>query len=92
MDAFPHIADEMKTRYIQRRHGDLAALEKALQEKDESVFNRVGHQLKGNAPTFGYDDLAEIARRMETASPVNDFAQAEALVAELREWLAKHSA
>lgn len=59
------IPKEARQKYIERRRSDLENCKKALQEKDFEILARVAHQIKGNASTFGYDELSEIAVELE---------------------------
>lgn len=59
---------ELYQNYHKRRKADLERLRKAAQENDVEPFNTLGHQLKGNAPTYGYDKLAELGIQMEALS------------------------
>ena len=56
---------ELYRNYHQRRKADLERLKNAMVENDAEPFKALGHQLKGNAPTYGYDDLATIGIEME---------------------------
>lgn len=59
------IPPEAKAKYLQRRKKDLADCQTALETLDYEIFIRIGHQLKGNATTFGFDPLATIGVRLE---------------------------
>lgn len=59
---------ELYQNYHKRRKADLERLRQAAQNNDVEPFNTLGHQLKGNAPTYGYDDLAELGKKMEALS------------------------
>lgn len=59
------IPKEALEKYIERRRVDLENCKQALEKKDFEVLARVGHQIKGNAATFGYEELGEIAIALE---------------------------
>lgn len=59
------IPKEARQKYIERRRLDLENCKHALEKRDFEVLARVAHQIKGNASTFGYDELSEIAIDME---------------------------
>lgn len=65
------IPKEARQKYIERRRTDLENCNKALQQRDFEFLSRIAHQIKGNASTFGYDDLGSIAIQLE------EFAQAK---------------
>lgn len=81
------IPDDMRKKYVGRRAQDLASLSLALESSDFDPFFRVGHQLRGNAETFGYDLLADLGERMEAASTSRDRSEAEQCLKVLRQWL-----
>lgn len=88
MSASPLIPEEMRRQYVQRRKTDLSKLIDALAQKDLEVFHRIGHQLKGNASTYGYMDLESIGIRLEEIKSLDDSTEASDLLAEFRAWLA----
>ena len=69
------IPQEMIAKYIERRKQDYADCLTALGKEDYETFLRIGHQLKGNAASFGFDDLGLIAVEMEKAAKVRDLSQ-----------------
>ena len=71
------IPDSLKQQYIERRKVDLQKLEAALKQSDFSVVIRVGHQLKGNAVTFGFDELEMIGVALEGAGDAADLKAAQ---------------
>lgn len=80
------IPEEMRRQYIYRRRGDLAKLMDAASRSDAEPFHRIGHQLKGNAATYGYVDLEAIGIRLEDMQTF-DSQTAEALIREFQDWL-----
>ena len=83
----PKISDDMKLRYLQRRKSDLASLAQAFDSGDYEMFAMVGHQLKGNATTFGFDDLEKIARELEAAGKTESRDEARRSLDSLEQWL-----
>ncbi len=78
---------EIRERYLKRRQQDLESLRTTLKNRTLTEFARIGHQIKGNAASFGYKDLEQIAVRMETAEANQDFVLAEQQVAAFEKWL-----
>lgn len=74
------IPDEMKAKYIERRKQDYVNCIEALAKSDFDTFIRIGHQLKGNAASFGYDDLGVIATDLEKAAKNQDLTQIKTLM------------
>ena len=81
------IPDEMRKKYVDRRAQDLAQLETALVGRDFDLFYKVGHQLRGNAETFGYAELATLGEAMEALAEAKDGTAAEECLTKLRDWL-----
>lgn len=75
----PH---EMKVVYIQRRKSDLVECNKALEAGDFSFLEKVGHQVKGNAQSFGFDQLSPIGIELEDAAKSKDLNRAKLIVKE----------
>ena len=84
---FDILPPEMYITYLERRKVELAKLRQAAAEGRTDDFKVVGHQLKGNAPSYGFEDLAVIARKLElvTADTLNT--DGEALLKEYEQWL-----
>lgn len=79
---------EMYETYLQRRSAELKRLEQAITEGKVEDFKVVGHQLKGNAPSYGFEDLAEIAKNLEKINAENLKTEGPNLLNEYRNWLA----
>lgn len=82
------IPDEMRKKYLERRRRDIEELTTASAAEDTAPFIKVGHQLKGNALTFGYQELAEVGARMEEAGNQANWVVARECLQSLRSWLA----
>jgi HPt (histidine-containing phosphotransfer) domain-containing protein len=57
---------EMISTYLQRRFTDIELLRKGLETNSVEAFHRIGHQVMGNARSYGFDNLEPIANRMES--------------------------
>lgn len=66
------ISQEAHQKYIERRRLDLESCKNALDKKDFEILARIAHQIKGNASTFGYDELKKIAMDMEKQALAKD--------------------
>ena len=73
--------------YLQRRAFDVEILQKSLAENSVKEFNRIGHQLIGNAPSFGFDELVPIASQMEDLTPAQLSTQGSDLIRQFKLWL-----
>ena len=80
----PH---EMYVMYVTRRANDHQTLSQALTTNDVSSFKKIGHQMKGNASTFGFDELVGLAKRMEAIDDKNIGQNGPPIVEELKSWV-----
>lgn len=71
------IPEEARQKYLERRWQDLESCRKALSARDFECFATVGHQIKGNAATFGFDELTPIAINMENFGLAKDVKKLE---------------
>ena len=85
------LPEDLRKRYLARRHQDACDCISKLTNLDWAYFERLGHQLKGNAPSFGYDELQEIALRIETHAKKRDRFNLEATLEEFRSWVANQT-
>ena len=81
------IPPEAKAKYIQRREKDLSDCQMALENLDYDIFIRVGHQLKGNATTFGFDPLAGIGVRLEDFGKEKNLSEIKKAVSDFQVFL-----
>ena len=59
---------ELRRKYIERRWADLKKCHDALAINDFSFLINLGHQMKGNAATYGFEKLGIIAEQIEIFS------------------------
>lgn len=82
---------EMRQKYLLRRSKDLEALRVSSTQRSLEEFIRIGHQLKGNAASFGYSDLEKIAIAMEAAAKKKDFVEANRQLDLFEKWFSEQS-
>lgn len=71
---------EARQKYLERRKQDIIASKEALSKQDYPFLERLGHQIKGNAVTFGFDELTNIAVAIEQAAKAKNIMQLQGLV------------
>lgn len=71
---------EARQKYLERRKQDVVASKEALSKQDYSFLERLGHQVKGNAVTFGFDELTNIAVAIEQAAKAKNITQLQTLI------------
>jgi len=84
------ISRELRCKYKERRARDVEDLTTSLEAERFEVLSRIGHQLKGNASTYGYEELAVLGRKMEHAAEEKSLSEAHACLVELRVWVSQH--
>ncbi len=73
--------------YLRRREDDLAVLHNSLQKRSVDAFNRIGHQLAGNARNFGFPELEGLGFKMENLKPSQLDQAGPALLNEYKQWV-----
>lgn len=81
------IPEPLRKKYKERRARDAEDLAVSLDSGQFEVLARVGHQLKGNAATYGYESLAELGRKMEHAAEVHSVKEGQECLYSLKAWL-----
>ena len=88
MDEFStKIPEDIRKKYVERRARDVEVLSAALERSDFDILGSMGHQLKGNGATFGYEMLADLGRRMEDAAESRSLKDAKECLFSLKAWV-----
>jgi HPt (histidine-containing phosphotransfer) domain-containing protein len=66
------IPKSSQLKYIQRRLDEIDFLKSSLIQGNFEPAIRVGHQLKGNAVTFGFAEFQKIGEELELAATNQD--------------------
>ena len=80
---------QLRHRYFERRQHDLAECLRSLEQGEYPVIEKVGHQLKGNAASYGYPELSEIGKKMEHEALMQDRQQLYNTLGEFADWIEK---
>lgn len=87
MDTNPFLIPlEMRERYLDRRLRDVENCDLKLLNLDWAYFERLGHQLKGNAASFGFNELGCIADEIETSAKNKNLVQLKICVKDFKNW------
>lgn len=81
--------EDLVPAYLERRKGELAAMDGLLAAGDLAGLARLAHDLKGSGGGYGLPELTRLGRELEAACKAGDAAGAAALRAELGEYLAR---
>lgn len=82
---------ELRQRYLERRLQDVQDCFSRLSNRDWAYFEKLGHQLKGHAPSYGFDDLQEIALKIEVHAKEKDISNLQSCINDFKSWLSRHS-
>lgn len=78
----------MYVNYLARRKADHARLTAALASSQGlDDFKVVGHQIKGNATSFGFNDLVSIGEQMEKLNPSQLQSEGARLLNDFWKWI-----
>lgn len=66
------IPKEMQESYLNRRLVELDELASHLEKKAWKAIETVGHQMKGNAESYGFPKLSLIGKDLEHAARIQD--------------------
>lgn len=63
---------ELKVKYLERKVQDMKILISSLDKNDFAPALKLGHQVKGNAETFDFPEMAPIGVKIENAAKKQD--------------------
>ena len=84
----PRIGDLVDS-YLEHRRRDLATLLKALDRGEYEHIQQVAHDLVGTGGSFGFEDMSQIGRSLESAVVNRQTEEIKLLVEELAEYLSR---
>lgn len=84
------VPEELHHRYLERRKQDLQVCRKNLRSHHFEDLEKLGHRLKGNGLTFGYQELSDIGSRLELAALQENVAELEQAIHDFELWLNRH--
>lgn len=75
--------------FLTRKRVDLQTLKGALESGDLTTIASLGHKIKGEGGSFGFDTMSEIGAALEASAKKGDRASTRQLVTDLSEYLEK---
>ncbi len=75
--------------FLTRKRADLQTLKGALESGDLTTIASLGHKIKGEGGSFGFDTMSEIGAALEASAKKGDRASAQQLVTDLFNYLEK---
>ena len=71
---------ELKRKYLDRKILDIEILMSSLEQNDFGPAAKLGHQVKGNALTFDFPQMAPLGIQIETAAKNKDVESLKMLI------------
>ena len=78
---------EMIPGFLEHRHEDVESLLEALEQGDYAALQFLGHRLKGDGGSYGFDAITVIGRSVEQAAENEDPREILKLASELSDYL-----
>jgi HPt (histidine-containing phosphotransfer) domain-containing protein len=75
--------------FLTRKRADLQTLKSALESGDLDAIGALGHKIKGEGGSFGFDTMSEIAAALEATAKRGDRESARQLISDLSDYLEK---
>jgi HPt (histidine-containing phosphotransfer) domain-containing protein len=86
-----YVTPEIRARYLQRREGDVAAINQAIASGNFQIPAKLGHDWKGNGETYGFPQFSEWGKTLETASKNQQADVIKSIVAEVEKFLSSQN-
>ncbi len=80
---FAAALDPLRVKFLRNRRQELVALHTALDAQDFDTLQRIGHQVKGLAGSFGYEEIGERGASLEQAARAKNRAEIARCMTEL---------
>ncbi len=81
---------EQIERYLGRRKDDFEKCRQAVNNNEFEFVQNVGHQIRGNGSSFGFDILGEIGGELEDASKTRDLNSLQKAMARFQDFLVQN--
>lgn len=84
-----NVSDKLRQRYLAHQRQNTELCLRAFVSDDFIFLEKIGHQLKGNAMTFGFQELSLIGAELEEASRARDPKKLKQTLDQLSRWLSQ---
>jgi HPt (histidine-containing phosphotransfer) domain-containing protein len=78
---------EMVNLFLETTTSDLGKLQSSIEEKDTQKVAETAHSIKGAAANLGFEEMYEVAKRIEKKARENDLNEVVEAIATIREKL-----
>jgi HPt (histidine-containing phosphotransfer) domain-containing protein len=75
--------------FLDRKRADLVTMQRALESGDFTTLAALGHKIKGEGGSFGFDTITEIGAAIEMTAKNTDRESARGLIGDLSNYLEK---
>ncbi|MEO5968973.1 MAG: response regulator, partial [Bdellovibrionia bacterium] len=82
---------ELVPEYLKNRKAEIGELRQLIEKADFKKMETIGHRLKGNAKSYGFEDLGKLGGQLESASREKDPTKAGAIITDMEKLLAQVS-
>lgn len=79
--------EKVTPRYLQSKREDVEKLRRALAKKEYEEIHSLGHGMKGSGGSYGFHEITEIGKRLETTAKMQDADTLTALIEDLSRYL-----
>ncbi|MCX6597151.1 MAG: response regulator [Acidobacteria bacterium] len=79
--------EELVPWYLGNRRNDLAALAQAVSGGDMPAIRIIGHSMKGSGRGYGFPEISDIGRAMETGAVAGDLGEVQRQIHRLQAYL-----
>ena len=78
---------DLVPEYLKNRRLELGELKKLLEKGDFEMIQTLGHRLKGNAKSYGFEPLGKLGSHLEEASRIKNADEIKDIIDEIRVYL-----
>ena len=74
------VSPEMRIQYLSKKKAEVAECMGSIQQSEFKSSSHLGHKLKGNALSFGFDDLGKLGDQLEVAANKMDLENTKSIL------------
>ena len=78
---------DLAPQYLKNRKKEIGELKKLLKEENFEKIQSFGHRIKGNAKSYGFDELGTLGTKLEDAAYQKDLNKIQTLIQQSEEYL-----
>jgi HPt (histidine-containing phosphotransfer) domain-containing protein len=79
---------DLVPKFLANRHKDLLQIGDAIERSDNDALRTIGHNMKGVGGGYGFAEITELGKRIETAAKNGDQAVLREQLNQYKEYLA----